>query len=206
MWDERYSQPDYLFGKEPAAFLKSTASHLRAKSRILAVADGEGRNSVYLATLGHEVTAMDTSAVAQDKARKLAAERGVSVDFRRGNAATWDWGERPYDAVVAIFIQFVGADGRADIFSGMHTALAPGGVLLLHGYAPRQVKYGTGGPPHVENMYTLDMLRAAFAGYEVLRAEDYDADIREGDGHSGRSGLIDFVARKGGSSHGVGSS
>lgn len=196
MWNDRYDRPDYLFGTEPAAFLTARAGAIPAGSRVLVVADGEGRNSVYLAGLGHAVTAFDYAPNAVTKARDLAATRGVTVDFQHGDIFAWDWDAAPYDAVVAVFIQFMGPPARAQIFDGLDRALAPGGTLLLHGYAPRQVGYGTGGPPDAENMYTLPLLHAAFAGYDVLHSDDHDADIDEGPGHSGRSALIDFVARK----------
>ena len=195
-WDRRYQGEDYLFGTAPAAFLTRHARHLPEAGRVLAVADGEGRNSVWMAEQGLEVTAMDGSPVALEKALKLAVEREVPVAFRLGDVLTWDWGAAPYDAVVAIFIQFVGPEDRARVFKGLDQALKPGGVLMLHGYAPRQVGYGTGGPPHAENMYTLGLLREAFEGYDIRHQADYDAEIDEGRGHSGRSGLIDFVARK----------
>lgn len=196
MWNQRYDRPDYLFGTEPAVFLTRAAGVLPDGSSVLCVADGEGRNSVWLAGLGHEVTAFDYSDIAVSKARALAKARDVSVDFREGNILSWNWAERHYDAVVAVFIQFLSPDLRDEVFASMTAAIRPGGLLLLHGYAPRQVEYGTGGPGIAENMYTLDMLRSAFADFEVLEARDYDAEIAEGEGHSGKSGLIDFVARK----------
>ncbi len=195
-WDQRYDRPDFLFGTEPADFVRRTAPWLAPGSRVLAVADGEGRNSVHLAGLGHDVVAMDASRVALDKARALARDRGVTVDFRPGDVLTWDWAADAFDAVLAVFIQFVGPEDRARVFDGLRTALRPGGLLMLHGYAPRQVDYGTGGPPVRENMYTLPLLEEAFAGFEILEARDYDAEIDEGDGHSGLSGLVDFLARK----------
>ena len=196
MWDQRYSAPGYLFGTEPADFLRRTAPHLPDGARVLAVADGEGRNSVYLAGLGHRVTAFDPSSVAVDKARKLATGAGAEVDFRIAGVEEWDWNPDTFDAVVAVFIQFAPPPLRTAIFAGIRRTLAPGGLLLLHGYAPRQVGYGTGGPPNPENMYDLPLLHAAFPGWQVLEEADYDAEISEGTGHSGRSGLIDFVARK----------
>lgn len=195
MWDERYDRQDYLFGTAPAAFLAAHAGVISPGSRVLCVADGEGRNSVYLAGLGHHVTAFDASTVGIDKARKLARTRGVTVDFRVSSIEDWDW-RRSFDAVVGIFIQFVGPEERARLLADMGRAVTPGGLLLLHGYAPRQVDNGTGGPPHPENMYTEDMLAAAFRGWEVLRSADYDLVIDEGPGHSGQSALVDFVARK----------
>ena len=195
MWDERYDRQDYLFGTAPAAFLAAHAGVISPGSRVLCVADGEGRNSVYLAGLGYQVTAFDVSPVGIDKARKLARTRGVTVDFRVSSIEDWDW-SRSFDAVVGIFIQFVGPEERARLLADMGRAVTPGGLLLLHGYAPRQVDNGTGGPPHPENMYTEDMLAAAFRGWEVLRSADYDLVIDEGPGHSGHSALVDFIARK----------
>ncbi|PQO22827.1 SAM-dependent methyltransferase [Rhodobacteraceae bacterium WD3A24] len=196
MWDERFATPDYLFGTEPADFLIREGWRIPAGARVLAVADGEGRNSVWLARQGHSVVAMDSSAVGLDKARKLAAGAGVAVDFHHADIADWPWTSAAYDAVVAVFIQFAAPALREAIFAGMARTLKPGGLLLLHGYAPRQVDYGTGGPPARENMYTLPMLHAALPGWEILHEADYDAEIHEGTGHSGVSGLIDFVARK----------
>jgi len=196
-WDQRFARSGYLFGTEPAEFLRAQAGVLAPGSRVLSVADGEGRNSSYLAGLGHQVTGFDASGVALDKARALAAERGVAVDFVQSGIEDWDW-SRPHDAVVGVFIQFAPPGLRDRLFGWMAQAVAPGGLLLLHGYAPRQVGYGTGGPPCAAHMYTEDLLRAAFAGWEILRLRDYDAEIDEGEGHSGRSALVDLVARKAG--------
>ncbi|MEM8579842.1 MAG: class I SAM-dependent methyltransferase [Pseudomonadota bacterium] len=196
MWNDRYNRPDYLFGTEPAEFLKVQARHLPSEGRVLVVADGEGRNSVFLAERGLMVTAFDYAPNALAKAEDLAKQKGVEVDFLEADVFAWDWSADSYDAVVAIFIQFMPPQLRVAVFEGLKAALKPGGVLLLHGYAPRQVEYGTGGPPVAENMYTLPLLEAAFAGFEVLHSADYDAEIDEGPGHSGLSGLIDYVVRK----------
>lgn len=195
MWNERYGSEDYLFGTEPADFLHRAAPWLVPGETALCIADGEGRNSVWLAEQGLRVTAFDPAPNAVAKARKLAAARGVKVEFHETDLDGWDW-TRGFDVVAGIFIQFVGPDARAVLFARIRAALKPGGLLLLHGYAPRQIEYGTGGPPDRANMYTLDLLGAAFAGWEVLRAEDFDAVVAEGTGHAGRSALIDFVARK----------
>jgi SAM-dependent methyltransferase len=196
MWNDRYATDDYLFGTAPAAFLTAQAHHLAPGSRVLCVADGEGRNSVHLATLGHDVTAFDPAPNALAKARRLAAGKGATVAFHEAGIEDWDWAPASFDAVAAVFIQFAAPPARARLFAHIARTLRPGGLLLLHGYAPRQVGYGTGGPPCTENMYTLPMLLDAFPGWEVLHAADRDAEIEEGRGHSGRSALIDFVARK----------
>lgn len=194
-WDARYAAEGYLFGTEPAAFVAREAERLPAGSKVLCVADGEGRNSVYLAGLGHDVTAFDPSAVALEKARALANARDVTVAVRQAGVEDWDW-SRKFDVVVGVFIQFAPPAMRAELFAGMARAVRPGGLLLLHGYAPRQVDYGTGGPPDAQNMYTEALLREAFKEFEILHLADYDADIEEGAGHSGRSALVDLVARK----------
>jgi SAM-dependent methyltransferase len=195
MWDQRYAGKDYLFGTEPAEFVAAQANVLPPGARVLCLADGEGRNSVHLAALGHAVTAMDPSPVALAKARALAASRGVAVDFRQAGVEEWDWSQ-PFDAILGVFIQFAPPALRTAIHKGIAQAVTPGGLALLHGYAPRQIANGTGGPRAVENLYTLDGLAADFPGWQVLHAADYDKVIQEGSGHSGPSALIDFIARK----------
>lgn len=194
-WDQRYSAPGYRFGKQPAQFLKRESTRLSGPARILCVADGEGRNSVFLARLGHDVTAFDASPIGVEKARKLADDQGVAPQFHDAGVEDWDWSQT-YDVVVAIFVQFAPPDLRDKMFAWMAQAVAPGGLLLLHGYVPRQLEYGTGGPPDASHMYTTDMLQQAFDGFDMLRLVDYDAEIDEGPGHSGLSALIDLVARK----------
>lgn len=196
MWNDRYDRPDYLFGTEPAAFLRAQAHHLRPGSQVLCVAEGEGRNAVHLAGQGHHVVAMDGAPNAVAKARQLAAARGVAVDWHVADIATWDWAPDRFDAVVGIFIQFAGPALRAAILTGMARTLRPGGLVLLHGYTPAQLGYTSGGPRAVENLYTPAMLAEAFAGFEILRLAEYEADLDEGTGHRGRAALIDLVARK----------
>lgn len=195
-WDQRYSEPGYLFGEAPNAFLTRQAHRLKTGMRALAVADGEGRNGVWLAEQGLEVLSVDASPVAQEKARRLAAERGVSVEFEIVDLSNWTWPEASYDVVAGIFIQFAGPDLRPRLFADMKAALKPGGLILLEGYRPEQIAYGTGGPRVPENLYTEDLLREAFADVEIVELSAYDAEIQEGRGHAGMSALIDLVARK----------
>jgi SAM-dependent methyltransferase len=163
---------------------------------VLVPADGEGRNSVFLAERGHRVVATDIAQEGIAKARTLAAERGVSVEFLHLDLWGWQWPEAEFDAVVAVFIQFAPPAFRDEIFAGMKRAVRPGGVVLLHGYTPKQLEYGTGGPPLVEHLYTEDLLSAAFADWELLRIEAYECDLDEGEGHRGRSAIIDLIARR----------
>ena len=193
-WEERFAGEGFLFGTAPNAFLEREVGRLAPGSRVLCVADGEGRNSTYLAGLGHDVHAVEAAANALAKARALAAERGVDVRFEQADLEEWDWPVGAYDAVVAIFIQFTDPVGRARMFAQMAAALQPGGLLLLEGYGPGQLAYGTGGPKHLDHLYTVDELAAAFPGFEVLLLEEYDRVLDEGPRHQGMSALVDLVA------------
>lgn len=195
-WNQRFSVDDYIFGKGPNAFLASRRALFRPGMRALSVADGEGRNSVWLASLGLAVTAFDFSPVGVEKARALAREAGVKADHRVSDIFRWNWTEREYDAVVVIFAQFMGAEARKPLFEGMKAALAPGGVLVMQGYTPRQMDYLTGGPKENENFYTPELLREAFRDMEILHLREHDEIIDEGNAHQGMSALVDLVARK----------
>jgi SAM-dependent methyltransferase len=195
-WNARFAAPEYVFGTEPNAFLAAQAARLRPAMSALCVADGEGRNGVWLARQGLRVTAFDFSAEGIAKARRLAAQAGVDVDYRQCDAAQWDWTAARYDVVVAIFVQFAGPALRAAMFDGMVRALAPGGLLIVQGYGPRQLEYATGGPKNLENLYTEELLRDGFASLEILHLAAHDDVIGEGDGHRGMSALVDMVARK----------
>ena len=193
-WNERYASADYLFGEAPNAFLSKQAGWLRPGSRVLCVADGEGRNSVWLAEQGFEVTAFDFAPNALEKARALAKRRGVKVDHQLGDIEHWPWATARYDAIVAIFIQFLPPDRREAALATMKDSVVPGGVFLLEGYRPEQVDYRTGGPPRRDHMYTREWVEKQFADWDIRVLEAYDAEVREGRGHSGKSALIDLVA------------
>lgn len=194
-WNQRFSVDGYLFGKEPNAFLARQRARLRPGMRALCVADGEGRNSVWLARQGLKVTAFDFSPVAVAKARALAREAGVEVDYNPSDIQRWDWSAEKYDVVAAIFIQFATPAERARIFAGLREALAPGGLLILQGYRPEQLAYATGGPPDSDKLYTEALLRESFAELEILHLACHDDVVDEGSAHSGMSALIDLVAR-----------
>lgn len=195
-WNQRFSTDEFVFGREPNAFLRREAHRIAPRASVLAVADGEGRNGVWLARQGMNVHAIDGSAVALKKNAAFAAEHGVQVRHDCVDLLNWTWPEAAYDAIAAIFIQFAGPGGRATMFAGMKRSLKPGGLLLLEGYRPKQLEYGTGGPKVVENLYTRGTLEQAFGDLEILDLREYDAMVEEGAGHSGMSALIDLVARK----------
>lgn len=195
-WNERFAADDYLFGTDPAQALVRY-SHLFARGdRVLCIADGEGRNSVWLAERGCTVTAWDGAENAIGKARRLASARGVQVDFQCQDAAAYEWPEAAFDAVVGIFFQFAPPALRTRIFAGMQRSVRAGGVILVHGYTHRQLEYGTGGPKIAEQLYSPGLLEAAFAGCDIVTLEAYETELQEGSGHSGRSAVIDLIARR----------
>jgi SAM-dependent methyltransferase len=195
-WESRFAAPEYLFGTAPNAFLKSQAHRLEPGQKALALADGEGRNGVWLAELGLDVLSLDFSANALKKARALAALRRVDLRFQQVDLATWSWPTAELDVIVAIFIQFADPPFRRRIFDGIKTALKPGGLLLMQGYRPEQLDYRTGGPSQVENLYTTALLEDSFGDFASVEINEHDSMVDEGGGHAGMSALIDFVGRK----------
>ena len=195
-WNARFAGDGYYFGTEPNVFLREHAALLPRKGRVLAVADGEGRNGVWLAQQGLNVLSIDFSPVALAKARSLARERGVKLETAEADLSKWRWPRAAFTAVVAIFIQFAGPALRERIFAGAKKALKPGGLLLLQGYRPKQLEYKTGGPSEIERLYTEEILRAAFGDFEILALDQHEEIVAEGTGHAGMSALIDLVARK----------
>ena len=202
IWSQRYEDAgsDYLFGIEPNRFLAHRANLLQDGQTALSIADGEGRNSVWLAEQGLDVTAIEIAPVAIEKARRLAAGRGVMVNFVLADILAPDWPPQTmvgtFDWVVGIFVQFVNGKDRERQFAVMKALTRPGGRILLQGYSPRQLDYRTGGPSQVENLYTASFLREAFAGWTIEELVDYEDELNEGSGHKGRSALIGLVARK----------
>ena len=195
-WETRFRAQDYIFGKEPNAFLRAQAHRLHAGQTALSVADGEGRNGVWLAEQGLDVLAIDFSAAALAKARALAAERGVQLRTEVADIATWRWPREAFDVVTAIFIQVLFPPERALLFGNLKRALKPGGLLLMQGYRPEQLTYRTGGPPEPERLYTRALLEESFGDMAELEIREHDSMIHEGTAHVGMSALIDLVGVK----------
>lgn len=196
MWEDRYANAGgYLFGQAPAQMLVENPWMIDGADTCLCVADGEGRNSVWLAKQGLSVTSFDLSPTAVERSRALAAKTGVRVDAHVIDWEGWDW-SKSFDIVVAVFVQFMGPEARVRQFETLRKAVRAGGRLVLHGYTPEQVGFGTGGPPNPENMYTTELISEAFGDWRVLRLAAYEREVQEGRGHSGQSALIDLVAEK----------
>jgi SAM-dependent methyltransferase len=195
-WDERFSEPGYVFGTAPNAWLASQRALFEPGKRALALADGEGRNSVWLAALGLQVDAFDISSVGVDKARVLAASQGVTVNYHVADCDSFNWEHGAYDYVVAIFVQFADPPLRARLFANMVKSLKPGGYLLLQGYTPRQLDHNTGGPGVLSHLYTPELLRTELPGLEMIALDEYEAQLAEGTRHNGPSALIGMVGRR----------
>jgi len=195
-WEARFREPGYHFGTEPNAFLKSKAGLLKPGEKALSIADGEGRNGVFLAEQGLDVVTMDFSPTAVAKARALAKDRGVQIRAEQADLETWRWPIGEFDVVAAIFFQFCAPPLRTRVFENIKRALKPGGLLLMEGYTPKQRQYKTGGPSEVENLYTRELLEKSFADFSSVEIDEYDKEIFEGPGHGGMSALIDLVGRK----------
>ena len=192
-WDKRFNQGEYVFGKKPAAALVAHEELLIPQGETLVVADGEGRNSVYLASKGFKVSATDYSSVALEKAKKLAQEKNVAVNFKVEDIYNINLRNKKYDNVIGIFIQFIPPHQITSILKSLQRLTKIGGTLFIHGYTPEQVELGTGGPPDKQHMYTKAMLANIFSEGTVLVNREYNDYISEGKGHHGESALIDFV-------------
>ena len=195
-WNTRFAAADYVFGTAPNAFLAREAWRLKPGARVLAAADGEGRNGVFLAERGMEVHSVDFSPQARAKAERLAQTRGVALRFETADLRHWAWPDAAYDAVVAIFVQFATPEFRPRLFANMLAALKPGGLLFLEGYRVEQRAYKTGGPSDINHLYSKTMLREAFVAAEIVLLAAEERELDEGEGHRGRSALIDLIARR----------
>lgn len=195
-WNRRFETADFVFGEAPNEMFRRYLADL-TPGRALCVADGEGRNGVWAAEQGWSVLSLDFSAPAQRKARDLAARRGVSIELVEGDVHGWDYPSEAFDLVADVFSQFSDPERRARKWAGMLRALKPGGTLMVVGYTPKQLEHRTGGPSAVENLYTPDLLRAAFADLRIVTLEDREMVLSEGPGHSGMSAVIGLVAVKG---------
>ena len=195
-WETRYSTPDYAFGREPNYFL-AACKHLLPKSgRALAVADGEGRNGVWLAQQGLDVVSLDFSPAAQAKAAALARDQGVAMMIERGDVHDWNYPEDAFDVVCEIFTQFSTPAERARKWDGMKKALKPDGLLIVIGYTPKQLQYGTGGPKEIEKLYSRALFEEAFGGFRDVRIAEEELDMHEGASHAGLSAVIHLTGRK----------
>jgi len=197
-WDRHYAEEGYIFGTGPNAFLAAEARRFKPHGRILVPGDGEGRNGVWLAEQGFVVTSVEASSVGVDKARALAAARGVELDIQNANLDIWGWPLEAFDGVAAIFVHFE-PHVRQSMHRRMLAALKPGGVLLLEAFTPKHVenrKAGSRGGPPPEMLYTAGMLRDDLAGAAIELLQEEEVRLDEGSRHQGQAQVVRLVARR----------
>jgi cyclopropane fatty-acyl-phospholipid synthase-like methyltransferase len=196
-WNERFDKKEFIFGKEPNEYLvEQTKLYLKPKDKVLCIADGEGRNGVWLAKQGIQVVGFDASDIALAKAKQFAKDNQVEVDYSFSDTDSFTWHENRYDAVIGIFIQFADPAMRARIFEQTYKALKLGGYFILQGYTPKQLEYKTGGPSLIEHLYTKEMIRDLAKEFEILDLSCYEKELSEGARHTGMSALLGLVAKK----------
>ena len=194
-WNSRYAEAGFAYGTAPNAFLVSQAHCLRPGMRALAVADGEGRNGVWLAQQGLDVLSVDASEIGLRKAQALAGERNVALRTEVADLFSWKWPVACFDVVVAIFAHFPPSE-RARLHANMLKALVPGGVLILEAFTMQQLQYQSGGPRAPEMLYSADQLRVDFYGAEMLMLEETLAELDEGPYHRGPAAVVRLLARR----------
>ncbi len=194
MWEERYDVDHFVFGIEPNDFLRDNVSMIPIDD-VLCLAEGEGRNAVFLAGTGRRVSSVDLTETGVTKTLRLAAQRGVEVDARVGDLSTYDLGVERWNGVVSIFAHMPPMI-RSDLHHRVVEALRPGGIFLLEAYTPDQIGRGTGGPQSVEMTMTLIALEVELAPLEFLHAVETERVVAEGPGHSGIASVVQIIARK----------
>jgi SAM-dependent methyltransferase len=194
MWNERYAEDDYAYGTAPNDFLVEQVDRLQ-EGPVLCLAEGEGRNAVWLAARGHAVTAMDASSVGLEKARRLAAERGVRIETRCSDLAHFEIAPEAWSGIVSIFAH-VPPDLRRAVHRRVVERLRPGGVLILEAYTPEQLRFGTGGPPVVELTMDPATLEDELAGLVFELAHEREREVFEGRYHRGSGHVVQILGRK----------
>ncbi len=196
-WNERFNKQEFIFGKEPNEYLTlQTKTYLRPNQKVLCIADGEGRNGVWLAKQGMQVVGFDVSDIALEKAKQFAKDNQVEIAYSLSDTDGFNWQENTYDAVIGIFIQFAEPQMRSRIFQQAFKALKPGGIFILQGYTPKQLDYKTGGPSLIDHLYTEEMIRELAKDFQILDLCSYEKELNEGARHAGMSALLGLVAKK----------
>jgi len=196
-WNERFDKEEFIFGKEPNEYLvEKTHQYLKPNQKVLCIADGEGRNGIWLAKQGMQVAGFDASDIALSKANQFAKDNQVTVEYTFSDTDSFAWHANTYDAVIGIFIQFADAAMRERIFQKTYEALKPGGIFILQGYTPKQLEYKTGGPSLIEHLYTEELILSLAKDFNILELRSYEKELSEGPRHTGMSAIMGLVAQK----------
>jgi SAM-dependent methyltransferase len=194
-FDQRYAEPGWAYGDAPNDFLRQCAGEIPPGGDVLCLAEGQGRNAVWLAAQGHHVLAVDRSAPGLEKARVLAAERGVAVEFRLVDLAEFEIEGGRWDGIVAIFAHLP-PGLRADVHRSVVRGLRTGGVFILEAYTPAQLGRGTGGPRSADLLMSIAALRDELAGLDFAVAHELEREVVEGKYHTGTASVVQVLGRK----------
>lgn len=194
-WHIRYQDSDYVYGTEPNVFLKDIYQKLKLKGNVLAIAEGEGRNAVYLAQNGLNVTAWDYAASGLAKTSKLAELKGVSVKTELVDLNDATWKNNEWDQLVCIFGHFP-TDLRKKTLTSAKESIKPGGYFITEVYSVHQLSYQTGGPKDVGLLYTPDEFLQIFSDWRIVHFFVGEVKRNEGKLHNGLSHVIQFVGQK----------
>lgn len=195
MWDEIFSEQGFAYGTEANDFLKQHFSAIPAGGKVLMLADGEGRNGVFMAKQGYNVLSVDSSKVGLQKAQELAKQQGVSIKTECVDLADYQPEAESFDAVISIFCHLP-EPLQSQVLAMSNKVLKPQGYFLLESYRPKQLEYKTGGPPVAEMMMDLEKLNQFFAHYRVHHAKELDRAIKEGRLHDGLSAVVQVLLQK----------
>lgn len=197
LWNERYKNEAYIYGTEPNLFLTSAARFLKPQSDILCLAEGEGRNGVFLARQGHRVSAFDLSSEGKKKAQRLAAANKVALDYTVCDVRDYDFEQRAWDAVISIFAH-TDPDTRHAAWKNITRTIKDNGLFILEAYHPRQIadRYGTGGPKQIDWLVSLEELHRFFDGFDILHEAEIERDVQEGLFHNGKACVTQFICRR----------
>lgn len=193
MWDTRFADTEYAYGKEPNDFLRQQVSSLK-KGKLLTLAEGEGRNAVFLAKLGFDVTAVDASIKGLNKAQLLASQNEVTITTVHADLADYDLGEQKWDSVVSIFAPF-GSTLRKVLHRDIVKSLKPGGTFLIEAYTPEQIRFGTGGGNDPDTMMTPSQLAGELKGLTFDLLQQSEREVVEGKYHTGRASVVQGLAK-----------
>jgi len=193
VWNERYSAHEYVYGTEPNAFLAEHAHLLRGP--VLSLAEGEGRNAVYLASLGLEVHGVDQSDVGLSKAQALARSRGVTIRTEVADLRTFAPEAGAYRSAVSISAHLPTAV-RKRLYPLIEQCLTPGGIVLLEAYAVAQLGRNTGGPKDADMLMSAATLAREFPNLEPILLQELERDVHEGIGHTGLASVVQFIGRR----------
>jgi SAM-dependent methyltransferase len=195
MWDERFSQPEPVYGEQPNNYLRAQVHRLAAGASVLVPGDGYGRNGLWLATQGFQVHTVDLSPIGVERARNSARDAGLTLTIEQADLSTWAWPQNQFDAVFSIFLHLF-PNVRPAIHANMLRALVPGGLCFLEAFTPAQLKFSSGGPKQVDLLYSAEILRQDFAAAEILALEETMVPLDEGRLHRGPGAVVHGVFRK----------